>query len=251
MTASFLTFCRFAQDEIEINYLNDAAGTSELRCSAILTESPEPPPAPPVPEDFTTYTEVDGGNDITIDSATMVSWGNLNTRSHHTSYVYKDKGIDHFSGDLTHEFWIRFGDPGAEQQGTFWMLANMVGDRYSVVAANEDAHALFSYHTDGRLCLQIIENGSKVEDWWLGASNLVDYYIRIIRDDDGGVNNAGRLTAYIRTGSHSGVLQDTLVVDSSVGEQNDFRYLYAVASYNDGWGFAQFDGYTRDLEIGL
>ena len=203
-------------------------------------------------EDFTTYTEFDEGNDVTVDSATKVSWVDLLTRIH-TAYLYKDKGVNHFSGDFVHKFEIFFSAVGSTQMPVHWMLANSVGDLGDIIAANEDAHTLFVYTDTENIYLRIFENGSIADDdKWAppGPQASTLYFIEVVRDDDGGANSTGRLTAYIRTGSHTGVLQDTLVADCSAGEQNDFRYLYAVATNETGGLALTADGFTQNLDIG-
>jgi hypothetical protein len=204
-------------------------------------------------EDFTTFTESDEGNDVTIDSATKVSWVNLYVNQQ-TAYLYKDKGVDHFSGDFTHKFELYFSELGYFHTLTHWMLANIVGDLKELVDASEDGcciYALNDFWDNEDLKLAVVENGGQTVDTWAAPGPQLStlYFIEIVRDDNGGANNTGRYTAYIRTGSHTGVLQDTLVVDSSAGEQNDFRYLYALATYDNADNWEVSDGYTQNLDI--
>lgn len=204
-------------------------------------------------EDFTTFTEVDQETAITVTS-TKVDWSNVHPRFH-TGYTYYDKGAGHFSGDFTHKFEVYVSASGAYQyaQSTFWMLANIVGDHKAVIDASEDACSFYLYHEANRFAyLNVIENGTPITDYWYtGLSLSTLYFIEIVRDDDGGANNTGRYTAYIRTGSHTGALQDTLIVDSSVGEQNDFRYVYGTASYDDNSGSGSAVSlYVQNLDLG-
>jgi len=203
-------------------------------------------------EDFTTYTEFDEGSAVTVDSATKVSWASLKTRNE-TSYLYKDKGVNYFAGDFTHKFEIQFSPMGDIAWSNHWMLSNTVGDTQDVMDASADAYALFSYDNTEAIYLRLFESGSMVDDSWAapGPQSSTIYYIEIVRDDDGGANSTGRVTAYIRTGSHSGVLRDTLVVDCSVGEQNNFRYIYGLAT-SDKNDFEEglATGFTQNLDIG-
>lgn len=203
-------------------------------------------------EDFTTFTEFDEGGDVTVDSATKVSWVSLLSRSE-TAYLYKDKGIDHFDGDFTHKFELQFSNAGDNSWTAHWMLSNIIGDIYDASDQNKDTQSLFSYHfgTSVDIYLRIIENGGVGgTDIWSSSLTSTIYYVEVVRDDDGGAHSTGRLTAYIRTGSHSGVLQDTLVTDSSVGEQNDFRYIYPLATYDDAVRVGSVDGFTQNFDIG-
>lgn len=201
-------------------------------------------------EDFTAYTEVDEGDNITI-IANSIYW-DTPTRNL-TGYIYKDKGIDHFDGDFTHKFRIYFAGLWNAALACHWMLSNTIGDQYALSTGSADGYTFYSYDNTERLYLRIWEDGIFTEDIWPahGPQPGTWYYIEIVRDDDGGANNTGRLTSYIRTGSHTGALQDTLVVDSSAGEQNDFRYIYGMATYNDGIASPGWhQGYTQNLDLG-
>lgn len=203
-------------------------------------------------EDFTTYTEFDEGGDITVDSATKVSWVSLKSIQD-TGYLYKDKGVNHFSADFTHKFEIQFSNVGTVTVLYQWMLANAIGDWRDLYVAGEDFYAFNLYYGAENLRLMVVEGGVIVDnDVWPspGPQDLTTYFIEIVRDDDGGANNTGRLTSYIRTGSHAGALQDTLVVDCSAGEQNDYRYIYAVATDDTDSSSSSIDGFTQNLDIG-
>lgn len=204
-------------------------------------------------ENFTTYTEVDTASKITVDSATKVSWLGIYTRTpSEDGYLYKDKGVDHFNGDFTHKFEMQFVNAGNLSCPNYWMLANTIGDSGDICDAGGDAYTFFAYDDTESIYLRIFENGSTVgDDSWAtpGPQASTTYFVEIVRDDDGGANSTGRLTAYIRTGSHTGALQDTLVADCSAGEQNDFRYIYAFATASvslDGLA----TGFTQNLDIG-
>lgn len=203
-------------------------------------------------EDFTSYTEFDEGGEVTVESATKVSWVGLHPRGN-TAYLYKDKGANYFNGDFTHKFEIQFSVVGNLSWTHHWMLANLIGDVQDVLVASGDAYTLITYDDSEQIHLRIYENGSFINDGWAapGPQPSTTYYIEIVRDDDGGANSTGRITAYIRTGSHTGVLRDTLVVDCSAGEQNDFRYVYALASKNDSANASTVTGFTQNLDLGV
>lgn len=202
-------------------------------------------------EDFTTFTEVDEGGNITIDSATKVSWSGLLSRDK-TGYVYKDYTANHFDGDFTHQFEIQFSNVGDAQVGIFWMLASSVGDLVDIMTANEDACAFYVYDNAESLNLRFYEAGSAADqDSWIahGPQASTTYYVNVTRDDDGGADSTGQLVFYIRTGSHVGVLQDTLTVDASAGEQNDYQYGYVCATYDDSGNANTTDGFTQNLDL--
>jgi len=195
-------------------------------------------------EDFTTYTEVDPGNDITLTSS-ATSWDDLVKGSE--SYVYKDYGVDHFSGDFTHSFEMVHVNPTGSVLPVFWLLSNYLDDWKGLRDAGRDDMSLSWF--GGILRLGICNGGNFRHDDSVLLSEGTPYFITITRDDDGGVNGTGRLTAYIRTGSHAGTLVDTLQIDALAGEQNDYRYLYSLNTYKDTLTVTS-DGYVADLDIG-
>jgi hypothetical protein len=67
-----------------------------------------------------------------------------------------------------------------------------------------------------------------------------------MRDDDGG-SGTGKVTATIRTGSHSGTVVYTLTLN--LNKQTDFRYYFAVDTFNSG-GPNSCTGYTQHNLLG-
>ncbi|NIR25976.1 MAG: hypothetical protein GWN77_03270 [Gammaproteobacteria bacterium] len=206
-------------------------------------------------EDFTTYTEVDTQGYLTV-AANTITWTNFDSRVD-TAYVYKDKGAAHFSGDFTHRFKWNVTACDADNIAHPYMLANSVGDRHDIqVGSSEDAVFITWYNNSGThtIYLQVSENGSATSDNYAGASLSTDYYLTLDRDDDGGANNTGQYTLYICTTNYHGeagsVAVDTLQVDSSAGEQNDFRYVYGTSSYDDGSAIQRLiSGTVKDLDL--
>lgn len=205
-------------------------------------------------EDFTTYTEVDPGTKVTVDANT-VSWNDVDTRNS-DSYVYKDKDLNHFDGDFEHKFELQWVDSAINGVLMyFWVLANAVNDVKGLVDAGADFFGCNFYDAveTKYLGIAIYENGSSVDDEsWVGSSTSTRYFIRMTRDDDGGANNTGQLVAYIATVNYDdegGNLQATVTADCSAGEQNDFRYIYALSTYNSGLADKTGDGFTENLDL--
>ena len=200
-------------------------------------------------EDFTTYTEVDAGNNITV-ATNKISWTALDRNEE--SYVYADKGVDHFDGDFSHKFEIYRENASGYPVIYYWGIANAVDDLLGIDNAGGDFQAFLFEASEGgggTITLRICENGSTTSDSWTAALDTTVYYVTVERDDDGGANGTGQLTAEIRTGSHTGTLQDTLTVDCGSGEQNDFRYIYGVSAHNSGHSDRCSDGYTANLDL--
>jgi len=205
-------------------------------------------------EDLTTYTEVDANSKISV-TADRVTWAG--TGNGETSYVYDDKGAGHFSGDFAHRFLLRMGSSSA-----YWAwigaycLSTHVGTISGMAGAGADAVAIRPRRVSSseyRIYLYLYEAGSGTSDVWSGAAGDTVYYVTVSRDDDAGANSTGRYTCTICTGNYYGEsgasLQDTLTLDSSAGEQNDFRYVYAVTGNGNGEDYYASYGYLEDLDL--
>ena len=73
-------------------------------------------------EDFITYTEEDPENKVTVTS-NEVNYLNVNFRGTDT-YVYKDKGINHFNGNFEHLITVQLSSIQTYAFPTVWMLTN-------------------------------------------------------------------------------------------------------------------------------
>ncbi len=197
-------------------------------------------------EDFTTYDETDEGSTVTVTSS-KVSFTSL-TRDEE-AHVSDSKGTAHFNGDFTHQFECEVTASSGFNVTTFWGLANVQADLKTIIDASGDAIVFNAQVTVPQFYLQIVENGTPNSNNSVNLTKGTRYYVTITRDDDGGVNNTGRVIAFIRTGSHGGALFDTLLVDCGVGEQNDFEYVYGLMSFDDGVGGITMDGYTENLDL--
>jgi hypothetical protein len=206
-------------------------------------------------EDYTTYTEVDQGSDITVAANTITITGFLSRTQ--TGYVYKDKGAAHFSGDFTHRLKVNISAIQTNTIAVVWGLSNTVGDEKGWRDASDDSICIrfataISWE---RIYLVLDENGSSPSnDYYQGWSTSTDYYLTIDRDDDGGSNSTGLYTLYICTTNYYGeggaVLVDTLTAQSSAGEQNDFQYCYGLAGYDDNSPSPTVSGTIKDLDLG-
>ena len=207
-------------------------------------------------EDFTTYTEVDVVGDRLSVVANTVTTTLFQSRTE-TAYVDKDKGVGFFAGDFTHKFQAKMTLMGNVGVNTFWMLNTVLGDHYAQFDNNGDAVLFWAYDDAETLLTRIVENGVGISDSWppipAGPQLNTTYYVTVIRDDDGGVNNTGRVTTYICTGDYYGeagsTLKDTLIVDCSAGEQNDYRYVTVASGYDNNTGPGVLSGSISYLEL--
>jgi hypothetical protein len=191
-------------------------------------------------EDFTSYTEVDTDGDVAV-IANSITWETVAIRlTGKTQRVVKDFGAAFFGGDFTHKFTVNFTYGTADQTvyGAVWALGNAVDDMTALEGG--DSSSVLVVHSSVNVWtiqLRNSENGTLHTDASTSLSASTNYFVTVTRDDDGGANNTGQTIAYVCTTNYYGetgaVLIDTLTLDSSVGEQNDFQYLYATNDYDN------------------
>lgn len=205
-------------------------------------------------ENFDIYTEgADEGNDIVKTDSNTLTFTTFDAIDV-TGYWYKDHGVGHFGGDFDHKFECQFSNfvnPPSAVFVYFWGMSNTVGDLHAAKTAGDDGCGFGVYSDTPQLWLRVLEAGSWSEDKWLnpGPQLSTTYYVNAPRDDDGGANSTGQYVAYIRTGSHTGTLRDTLTVDASAGEQNDFRYYFPISSADYNGGADTVDGFSQNHDL--
>jgi hypothetical protein len=131
----------------------------------------------------------------------------------------------------------------------YWQLSNVVKDLKAMTTANDDYMVFNFYPTN--FFIRIGESGGEITDSTSGAYVPVaatTYFVTMTYDKSGGAGGFGQLKAYIRTGSHSGTLRDTLSLDRTEAHVS-WRYIYAGNTYDDNNG-TSVDGFTQNLDLG-
>ncbi len=198
-------------------------------------------------ENFLTYPEVDPNNRVAVTS-TRVTWAALDRNE--TAYVASDKGVDYFDGDFVHTVTVNMTALVNGSYVNAWGLTNELnsfrvidntnGDFLSVTLLGLTAGVIPTiniYECDG---------GAVYSDSYTPASLTTLYYLTIVRNE--AVGTYGTLYCYIRTGSHTGTLVDTLTLTLHTSTK-DFRYVHAVNSDNSTATPYPSSGYTEDLTI--
>lgn len=185
-------------------------------------------------EDFTTYTEVDPNTRVTV-TATRVTATAITANE--DAYVYKDKGVAHFSGNFEHWLETLIGDAGGTGAAWgAWGLSNDLDDFYGLYTADKEHHVLMSSvvpTTYWRWYLREVDNaGNLYQDSWTAANEAAfentQLYWKVIRDE--AVGTYGTLYAYMYSDAARTVLVDTLAV--TLHEKMDFRYVFGGWSYD-------------------
>jgi hypothetical protein len=197
-------------------------------------------------EDFTTYTEVDPGADITV-AASTITMSSMDTRNS-TSYVAKDFGTARFDGDFS--FITKINLSAISHTSLF-----------SVVAVSDELEELNTVDTNGNNYLALMvygQSGSYIVslyDCWggglqaqVGAVTLTagtDYWVKYYRDES--VSTYGTLYAEIYSDASLSTLVES--VSKELRIKTDFRYVYGVSSYDNGVASKTVSGTVSYLQL--
>lgn len=198
-------------------------------------------------EDFTTYDEIaDPDSDLTITSSkiTVVD----NDEDDGGTYRGDDKDAGHFDGDFTHLVEV-YPDDTSEGDSAliYWTVGQGGGGYWSEKSGDMITCFVYKGGANCTFYCDAYNNGSRIGR---DSGNLTWdtlYYVTVDRDDDGGGSSVGRMTITIRTGSHTGTIQDTLDVD--LNEQVDYRYIYGYSNAASGNTGRAVYGYVQNLDI--
>ena len=190
-------------------------------------------------EDYTTYTEVDAGTDITVAANTLT----VSSMARNVdSWVVDDKTAGHFSGDFTHllRTQSQTGSTATGRAGV-WAIANAVNEIVTLLAGDAQVVRFQSATT-----LRVIEanGGSTTADTSIALSLDTNYYLTVDRDES--VGSFGELTCEIDDSADRASPVDTITVNLT--EKQDFQYVYGLASVNTG-GAQVWTGIVADLDL--
>lgn len=172
-------------------------------------------------EDFTTYTEVDPNNHITVTANQLTS----NVYENESAYVYKDYTAGHFN-NFVHTLEITRTWNNGIRRLYPWLLANTVKDVKAMEDAGDNGIAVYWIYNaafDHEIRLAELGVGSDTYNvTFADASN--PYYLTIEKIGTS-------LTCKIYSDSIRTNLLDTLSL--SVTDRG-YRYMYGINSYNTG-----------------
>lgn len=189
-------------------------------------------------QDFTTFTEYDPGSKVAVTSSN-VTWTNL-LRSD-TAYVYKDMGVDFFSGDFNINFTLVAGSMAANSEMGVLMLSNTANATYRehTVSPKYDSISVGLYMpsspAEKRLALLEVADGTATgSGTYYVISDSSPRYITITRDESIGDNGTAYMYIYLDAA------RTNLAATQSIAlfEKEDFRYLYAMDAYTNTGSYA-------------
>lgn len=199
-------------------------------------------------ENFLTWTEVDGGDDVVI-SQYQVTWAD-EARSA-VNYVYNDLGTGYLDGSFQVTFQANCSSSTAGDDGaTYWAVSNSLGTWKSLyIDSGDDILGFAEVHpsSPNELRWYLRENAGATQyassDYFIPTGSTT-YYISIIRDET--IGAYGQLQAYIYDDYIGGNEVDTLTLN--LHEKVDFRYIFAHQSYGNAGAYT-FSGLTAYMEL--
>ena len=179
--------------------------------------------------DYTTFTEVDPNSRITVGANSI---GFTQLPRNESSYVYKDMGVDYYSGNFKFNLDYVVTAYGSSGHAEPWALANAVNNVYTLRTSGQSLLQCAAYIYSGKLRFEVYEiigTVLRLSGNYQGTWNS-NFYLTIERDES--IGTYGRL--YLRV--YSDVGRTTLLseVYLDLTAKLDFRYLYGISSINTG-----------------
>jgi hypothetical protein len=173
--------------------------------------------------DWTAWTEVDGGGDLTVAANTIT----VDTMLRNVDdYVYDSKTID---GDFEH---LLDGEITAATTSGFagiWTIANVVNDLKGLTDANSDYLTVFFLGSGPQIYLREFDGGATYQDNYIASLNT-DYYLTIARDE--AIGSYGQFSCEICSDVDRTVVLDTLSILLHTSKK-DYSKIFTAHSYND------------------
>lgn len=185
------------------------------------------------------YVEVDPNSHISRTSSRATVSG-LSRDEH--AYVYKNKGVGHFSGDFEHFIDVQLSTGSiAYSQFVFWALWNALGSVDEVQSGRGLVVFFFLSGSDPRIYLREWYDGTPYNDSTVGLLSLnIPYYLTIKR-------TGSTFECKIYSDSDRTVLVDTLTL--TLHSVESFRYIYPVQGLDDNNPTVVAYGFCENMEL--
>lgn len=197
------------------------------------------PSSGPTYEDFTAYTEVDPSSDLTVDTNSIVV--DTMTRGVDAG-VYKDFGVDHFTGDFTFTWDFNFesSNGGSDSAASVFALTqNYLLTRDARDVGNNGFDIYISASAPNIITF--------LRDWQNDSADQTSeiypppkrFWFTLTR-------SGTSIALQIHTDASRTTLYDTLNINQS--SAHAYRYLYPLSSLSSAWRpDHQITGTIRDL----
>ena len=189
-------------------------------------------------EVISAYTEVDPQSKLTL-AAARVTWANGNTD---TTYISKDYGANHFTGNFRHTFDFRLSSKTGGNGHMLWALSNYLGDAYWD-RGSSNSLGVFFYGANGIMIAECA-GGTFASTYPTVFQPEVDttYYCTVRRDTSVGTYGTVYLDIYSDAAKTTSVSSTSYAMTSSV----NYRYLMSVWTYGSTLNGA---GYVENIRV--
>lgn len=192
-------------------------------------------------EDFTTYTEQDPNNRLTV-STYAVTASNLTIGE--SAWLVKDYGNAAFGEQFQHKFRFRFDNVGVVPvYADVWAVSNVIADGYTWFNNRQQALNAFLYRdtTATRIYLRDSEDGSN-DQGYVNIALATDYYASVVR-------NGTACTLYVYSDANRTQLVGVTSVTLAQGRV--YRYVFAAHSHNAGITGRTISFTVGDFDLGF
>ena len=198
--------------------------------------------------DFNEWTEVDLNSHISI-SESSVTFSALQRGE--SAYVYKDKGINYFSGNFSNSFTLMMSDYAVYPQINIWALANLVGAFQDGTFDDADILCLILTHStepnEFNIAFMETHNGTEHQSGVYTINKDIEYYLTVYRDTS--IGTYGTLYCSFYSDIERNILLDTISV--ALHTIVDYRYIYAIQTMGLGSTNDLGSGYIKDLSMNV
>ncbi|MCX7634206.1 MAG: hypothetical protein N2Z74_00490 [Syntrophales bacterium] len=192
-------------------------------------------------EDFTTYTEQDPNNRLTV-STYAVTASNLTIGE--SAWLVKDYGNAAFGEQFQHKFRFRFNNVGVVPvYADVWAVSNVIADGYTWFNNRQQALNAFLYRdsTATRIYLRDSEDGLN-DQGYVNIALATDYYASVVR-------NGTACTLYVYSDANRTQLVGVTSVTLAQGRV--YRYVFAAHSHNAGITERTISFTVGDFDLGF
>jgi len=196
-------------------------------------------PIPPDPiEDFTTYTEVDGGDDLTV-TASKITVSTM--RRDVVDYCYCDKGVDHFGATFEHLYNIQVTYNNANCVCGWWAVSNAIDHIKGWDNNNSQAIHFSFYGAVDTLRFRNEEGAGSQDDIVPDIALSTDYYCTTERTGETAIETR------VYTDAARTNLYDTVSLSVTSGRR--YRYMFVTVSKYVAGTPDSVSGFIENLDL--
>ncbi len=187
--------------------------------------------------DFTTFTEVDPNNKLTVISAKITA---VDLDRDEDAYVYRDYGANAFNGFSINFEW-RIESTSVNTGAAIVGMTQATVDDSSGWGINDFGISLT--RQDPNFNITLFEGDNSESDTIVGVGADAIVYMTISRTEGG-------TSLYVAAFSDSGrTSQIGATISIAISSATKFRYVYGISSLNNASGGRNFDGFVQNMTI--